>query len=71
MHASLLSARTALAQAPRPSRVSARAPRRACTVAPRAMSGFYDLSAKDIEGNDVAFSKFKGKVVLVTNVACK
>ena len=38
MHASLLSARTALAQAPRTSRVSARASRRACTVAPRAMS---------------------------------
>ena len=71
MHASLLSARTALAQAPRTSRVSARASRRACTVAPRAMSGFHDLSAKDIDGNDVAFSKFKGKVVLVTNVACK
>ena len=71
MHASLLSARTALAQAPRTSRVSARASRRACTVAPRAIVGFHDLSAKDIDGNDVAFSKFKGKVVLVTNVACK
>lgn len=34
-------------------------------------SGFYDLSAKDINGNDVAFSKFKGKVVLITNVASK
>ena len=32
---------------------------------------FYDLSAKDIDGNDVSFEKFKNKVVLVTNVACK
>jgi hypothetical protein len=39
-------------------------------VQPRAMS-FYDLSAKDIDGNDVSFDKFQGKVVLVTNVACK
>lgn len=30
---------------------------------------FHQLSAKDIDGNDVDFSQFKGKVVLVTNVA--
>ena len=72
MHASLLSARTALAQAPfepsaaSGSRVLSRLHRR-----PPRHAGFHDLSAKDIDGNDVAFSKFKGKVVLVTNVACK
>jgi glutathione peroxidase len=32
---------------------------------------FHELSAKDIDGNDVSFDKFKGKVVLITNVACK
>ena len=31
--------------------------------------GFYSLTAKDIEGNEVRFSDFKGKVVLVVNVA--
>ena len=36
-----------------------------------AAGSFYELSAKDIDGNDVSFEKFKGKVVLVTNVACK
>lgn len=30
---------------------------------------FHELTAKDIDGNDVDFSQFKGKVVLVTNVA--
>eukprot|EP00873_Tetraselmis_striata_P011866 jgi/Tetstr1/432130/TSEL_021587.t1 len=34
-----------------------------------AMAGFHDLSAKDIDGADVAFDRFKDKVVLVTNVA--
>ena len=37
-----------------------------------AMAGtFYDLSAKDIDGNDVNFADFKDKVVLVTNVASR
>jgi glutathione peroxidase-family protein len=35
------------------------------------MANFHSLSAKDIDGNDVDFAKFKGKVCLVTNVACK
>ena len=30
---------------------------------------FYDLSAQDIEGNEVKFDSFRGKVVLVVNVA--
>jgi hypothetical protein len=71
MHASLysLSARAAVAQAPAYRRASTQtAPRRSATTV--AMS-FHDLSAKDIDGNDVAFSKFKGKVVLVTNVASR
>jgi glutathione peroxidase-family protein len=32
-------------------------------------SSFYDLSAVDIDGNDVSFEAFRGKVVLVVNVA--
>ena len=58
-----------VAQAPAYRRASTQtAPRRSATTV--AMS-FHDLSAKDIDGNDVAFSKFKGKVVLVTNVASR
>lgn len=36
-----------------------------------AMGSFYDQSCKDLEGNDTNFSDYKGKVVLVTNVASK
>jgi hypothetical protein len=37
----------------------------------RAMaSGFYGLQAKDLEGQDVSFEKYTGKVVVITNVAC-
>ena len=32
-------------------------------------TSFYDLSAVDIEGNDVSFGAFRDKVVLVVNVA--
>ncbi len=32
---------------------------------------FYQLSAKDIEGNIVNFSKYKGKKLLIVNVASK
>lgn len=32
---------------------------------------FYELSAKDIDGKTVSFDKFKGKVVLITNVASR
>ena len=32
-------------------------------------SSFFDLSAVDIDGNDVSFEAFRGKVVLVVNVA--
>lgn len=31
--------------------------------------GFYDLSATDIDGNSVDFSKYKGKKVMIVNVA--
>ena len=34
-------------------------------------SSFYDLSAKDADGNVVEFSKFKGKVILIINSARK
>jgi|TARA_B110000977_G_scaffold21250_1_gene25491 glutathione peroxidase len=32
---------------------------------------FYDLSAKTIDGDDLPFSTFKGKPVLIVNVASK
>ncbi|XP_033217197.1 glutathione peroxidase-like [Belonocnema kinseyi] len=32
-------------------------------------AGFYDFSAKDIDGNVVPLSKYKGKVLIVVNVA--
>lgn len=32
---------------------------------------FYDFKLKDIDGNDVDFSQFKGKKVLIVNVASK
>ena len=31
----------------------------------------YDFNFKDIEGNELKMSDFKGKVVLITNVASK
>ena len=34
-------------------------------------NNFYTLSAKDIDGNSIDFSKFKGKKVLIVNVASK
>ena len=35
-----------------------------------AMGTFFDLKHTDIDFKEVDFSKFKGKVLLVTNVAC-
>ena len=35
------------------------------------MASFYDLSYPDVDGNVVDFSKFKGKVSFVTNVASR
>jgi len=35
------------------------------------MASFYDLKAPDVNGKEVDFATFKGKVVLVTNVASK
>ncbi|MBV19973.1 MAG: glutathione peroxidase [Cytophagia bacterium] len=34
-------------------------------------NNFYTLSAKDIDGKSIDFSKFKGKKVLIVNVASK
>ena len=34
-------------------------------------ASFYELKANDIDGKEVDFSQFKGKVVLVVNVATK
>ncbi|RHX83169.1 glutathione peroxidase [Leptospira stimsonii] len=36
-----------------------------------AKGSFYDFKVKDIKGNEVPLSKYKGKVVLVVNVASK
>lgn len=33
--------------------------------------GFYDFSAKDIDGKEISMSNYKGKVVLVVNTASK
>ena len=35
------------------------------------ISDFYKLSAKDIDGNIINFSKYKGKKLLIVNVASK
>lgn len=32
-------------------------------------SSIYDFSVKDIDGKDVALSKYKGKALLIVNVA--
>ena len=32
---------------------------------------FYDYPVKDIDGNDLALDQYKGKVILVVNVASK
>ncbi|EMJ60305.1 MULTISPECIES: glutathione peroxidase [Leptospira] len=36
-----------------------------------AKESFYDFKVKDIKGNDISLSKYKGKVVMVVNVASK
>jgi glutathione peroxidase-family protein len=35
------------------------------------MGSFYELAALDIDGKKDDFSRFKGQVSLVVNVACK
>jgi len=35
------------------------------------MGSFYDLSAVDIDGQQVSFDKYRGQVLLVVNVASK
>lgn len=34
-------------------------------------SNFHELKARDGDGNEIDFATLKGKVVLVSNVACK
>ena len=34
-------------------------------------SNFYSLSAKDIDGNTINFEKYRGKKLLIVNVASK
>jgi glutathione peroxidase len=38
---------------------------------PSTQVSFYDLQARDIEGNIITFDRFKGKKVLLVNVASK
>lgn len=35
----------------------------------RPAAHFYDISAPDIDGNLVSFEDYKGRVLLITNVA--
>lgn len=30
----------------------------------------YDFTAKDIDGNEVSLSRYRGKVLVIVNVAC-
>eukprot|EP00052_Salpingoeca_macrocollata_P014160 m.110748 g.110748 ORF g.110748 m.110748 type:complete len:137 (-) comp19202_c0_seq3:28-438(-) len=39
------------------------------TVPTPTVTSFYDLVARDIKGRDVSFTRFRGKVVCVVNVA--
>lgn len=41
------------------------------TAQPDTLMTFYDFKMKDIDGKDVPLSEYKGKVVLVVNVASK
>lgn len=34
-------------------------------------ASFHDITATDVDGNEVSMSTFKGKFCLVANVACK
>jgi glutathione peroxidase-family protein len=34
-------------------------------------ASFHDITAVDIDGTEVSMSKFKGKTLLICNVACK
>jgi hypothetical protein len=36
---------------------------------PTIVDSFFDLTALDIDGNEIDFSEFKGKVTIVVNVA--
>lgn len=40
-------------------------------IAKENVMSIYDISVKDIKGNDVSLEKYKGKVLLIVNVASK
>jgi len=40
-------------------------------MAAKDATNIYGFSAKDIDGNDVSMEKYRGKVVLVVNVATR
>ncbi|MGK9477024.1 glutathione peroxidase [Melioribacter sp. OK-6-Me] len=40
-------------------------------VFPQTKSNIYDFNVKDIDGKDVSLSKYRGKVLLIVNVASK
>lgn len=37
----------------------------------QAAKSIYEFSAKDIDGNEVSLEKYRGNVVIITNVASK
>ncbi|MBI5705498.1 MAG: glutathione peroxidase [Armatimonadetes bacterium] len=45
--------------------------RKAAPLDPKAAGSLYDFKMKDIDGKEMPLAKFKGKVVLVVNVASK
>ncbi len=42
-----------------------------CALGETVMTNIYDFTMQDIDGRDVSLSEFKGKVVLIVNVASK
>ena len=41
------------------------------TIEPETTSGIYDITVKDMAGKDVSLANYKGKVLLIVNVASK
>ena len=41
------------------------------TTEPETASGIYDITVKDMDGSDVTLANYKGKVLLIVNVASK
>lgn len=61
----------ACADAPRPAAGAPATPPAATPKAPQMPQDPLDLTVKDIEGRDVALSQYKGRVVMIVNVASR